>query len=80
MNSLVLSVFILSLPSLAKEEHQPVPSVMVFREYPKIAAAAKDSGLVVLLYGIDRDGNVVDVRLKSGNPRLYKYSKWMFEK
>jgi len=80
MNPLVLSILVLSMPSLAKEENRPVPSVMVFRDYPKLAAAAKDSGSVVLTYGVDRDGNVVNVRLRSGNQRLFKYSKWLFEK
>lgn len=80
MNPLILSFMLISAHCSIKADAHPIPSVMLFREYPKIAAVAKDSGKVVMSYGIGPDGHVIDIKLKSGNPRLFRYASWLFEK
>lgn len=62
------------------QEVVPIPNVIKFSGYPKIAAAAKDSGEVVLRYRIDENGNVVNISFKSGVKRLFKFAQFSLSK
>jgi len=76
----VLLTFVFGCLLCRAQDVVPIPNVIKLSEYPKIAAAAKDSGEVVLGYRIDEHGNVVNTTFKSGVKRLFKFAQFSLSK
>lgn len=80
MTSRAMLVFAFGCMLCKAQDVIPVPNVIKLSEYPRIAAAAKDSGEVVLGYKIDDKGNVVDISFRGGVKRLFKFAQFSLSK